>query len=160
MTVEAGPGVVFIYDLLEADDELLKALRGHRRILDEADRLLLIPPSHQERQDGLAEMGRLLHLVFLAQRHRLLRPDLLGQVVQIRGTLIELLFSPAPLREQEGFGPSPDETGGVAVSGRVPGTLDCRVPSSCVTQDTGSRVARRTTIDTNVATTYNRLERS
>jgi hypothetical protein len=49
MTVEAGPGVVFLYDLLEADDELLKALRRHRRVLHEGDELLLVGGAQQER---------------------------------------------------------------------------------------------------------------
>src|SRR5215212_1961337 len=82
VAVEAGPGSVLLDDLLEAPYELLEPLRRHGRVLHEGDGLLLLGRAEQERQDGLAELDRRLHLTLRAQRRRVERPDLSGYLLE------------------------------------------------------------------------------
>src|ERR671916_126343 len=88
VAIETRPGVVVLHYLLEARDELLQPLGRHRCILDEGDGLVLLRGAQEERQNGLAELDCLCHLLLRAQRLHLLRPDLLCQIVQFGEALV------------------------------------------------------------------------
>jgi hypothetical protein len=104
VAVEAGPGAVLLQDLLESGDELFEVLCGYGCVFYKCYRLGFLCGAEEERQDGLAEFYRLLHLGSGAQGYGCGGPDLAPYVFQVGEAFFQFFFGPAPLDNEEGAG--------------------------------------------------------